>query len=322
MIAIRHILFPSDLSCAADHAFGHARLLAERFGASVTLFHAVESPTVPHPRPVESQEEDSWRQTQTIARAALEQLAKTLTVSHRIVVERKPSAHRAVVDVIRHLRPDLTVMATHGRSGLSHLLLGSVAEKVVQQVDSPVLCVRQSEKAAARPYRRILIPTDLSLASRLAFPVGALLARTFRSEILAIHVVPSAPAAILTGVYAVTIPTEATLRQLCVPTEAALWKFFQPDFKGIVVRAEVLSGSVWDRIVDAARIEGADLIVMSTHGHDSLGDSIVGSNTERVVRHAPCPVLIVGAGLSAVVSDAPGRSRGDGGAPSGRGPSA
>jgi nucleotide-binding universal stress UspA family protein len=315
MIAIRHILFPSDLSCAADHAFDHARLLAEQFGASVTLFHAVESPILPYAGPAGGQEEDSWRQIVTSANTTLERLAKTLTVSHRVIVERMPSAHRAVVDTIRLLRPDLTVMATHGRRGLSHFLLGSVAEKVVQQVDSPVLCVRQGEKAAAWPYRRILIPTDLSLASRPAFPVGALLARTFGSEVLAIHVVPPAPAAILSGVYGVTVPTEATLRQLCVPTEAALWKFLQSDFKGIAVRAEVRSGLVWDRIVDAARIERADLIVMSTHGHDSLGDSIVGSNTERVVRHAPCPVLIVGAAPVATSSVTNACSGADCGAP-------
>ncbi len=317
MIAIRHILFPSDLSYTADHAFDHARLLAEHFGASVTLFHTVESPALPYLHSIGGQEEDSWHQAQTTARGALERLAKTLTVNHRIVVERKPSAHRAVVEMIRSLRPDLTVMATHGRSGLSHLLLGSVTEKVVQQVDSPMLCVRQSEKATARPYRRILIPTDLSLASRLAFPAGALLARTFGSEVLAIHVVPSAPAPILTGVYAATVPTEATLRQLFVPTEAALWKFFQSDFEGITVRAGVPTGSVWDRIVETASIERADLIVMSTHGHDSLADTIVGSNTERVVGHAPCPGLIVGAAPTAVVSASSGHPEGHYGVPAG-----
>jgi nucleotide-binding universal stress UspA family protein len=52
-------------------------------------------------------------------------------------------------------------------------------------------------------------------------------------------------------------------------------------------------GSAWDRIVETARSERADLIVMSTHGHDSLADRLLGSHTERVVGHAPCPVLVV-----------------------------
>jgi nucleotide-binding universal stress UspA family protein len=58
------------------------------------------------------------------------------------------------------------------------------------------------------------------------------------------------------------------------------------------VTAQVHTGSVWDRIVQVARAERADLIVMSTRGHDTLADRVVGSNTERVVRHAPCPVLV------------------------------
>jgi nucleotide-binding universal stress UspA family protein len=50
-------------------------------------------------------------------------------------------------------------------------------------------------------------------------------------------------------------------------------------------------GPAWDAIVRAG--EAADLIVMSSRGHDSLGDHILGSTTDRVLRHAPCPVLVV-----------------------------
>ena len=75
-------------------------------------------------------------------------------------------------------------------------------------------------------------------------------------------------------------------------SESTLWKYFQEDFAGLPVTAQIHKGPVWDRIVHTARLERADLIVMSTRGHDSLADRVVGSNTERVVRHAPCPVLV------------------------------
>jgi nucleotide-binding universal stress UspA family protein len=77
-----------------------------------------------------------------------------------------------------------------------------------------------------------------------------------------------------------------------VPSEAHLWKFLQPELEGLPLDAQVVRGTVWDRIVHVARVEKVDLIVMSTHGHDSLADHVLGSNTERVVRHAPCPVLV------------------------------
>ncbi len=77
-----------------------------------------------------------------------------------------------------------------------------------------------------------------------------------------------------------------------IPSEASLWSFLQADFDGVEVVAQVHEGRVWDQICRTARAEKVDLIVMSTRGHDSLADRIVGSNTERVVRHAPCPVLV------------------------------
>jgi nucleotide-binding universal stress UspA family protein len=139
-----------------------------------------------------------------------------------------------------------------------------------------VLCVREPEHGGALPYKRILVPTDLSLGSRMAFPIAARFARRFGSEILALHV---------TGSGAAGPPSE-------LPSEAWLWRFCNPDFPGTAVSAQLQHGVVWQRIVETARIEKADLIVMSTRGHDSLSDRVMGSNTERVVRHAPCPVLV------------------------------
>ena len=78
-----------------------------------------------------------------------------------------------------------------------------------------------------------------------------------------------------------------------VPSEAWLWKFYQAEFPDVPVTAQVHGGPVWQRIVETAAVEKADLIVMATRGHDSLADRMIGSNTERVVRHAPCPVLVV-----------------------------
>jgi nucleotide-binding universal stress UspA family protein len=214
----------------------------------------------------------------------LEEVARGITPEPRVVVERTSSAHRALVSYIRAQAPDLVVMATHGRAGLSHLLLGSVTEKVVRQVYRPVLCLRAAGEGKGLPYRKILVPTDFSLASRLAFPIACLLAQHFGSEVLGIHVVPEVTLATLSGV--------PETQPRIVPSEASLWKFLEPDFSGLSLTARVYHGVVWDRIVHVARTEKADLLVMSTHGHDSLADHVLGSNTDRVLRHAPCPVLV------------------------------
>ena len=281
---IHDVLVPTDLSPEAEEAIEHARLLCQRFGAKLTLYHAVE---VPDPRFAHwafAHGHEVWCQAAKEAESLLRWRAAKLGVEASVIVERTNSAHCAVVRRIKATQPDLTVMATHGREGLSHVLLGSVTEKVVQQIHRPVVCVRSVEGAGPHLYRRILVPTDLSLASRLAFPLAACLARAFDAEVVGLHVVPAATLATLSGV------PEGAPR--VIPSEAHLWKFFEADFEETPVTAQVDHGTVWERIVHVARVEKADLIVMSTRGHDSLADRILGSNTERVVRHAPCPVLV------------------------------
>lgn len=281
---VREILFPTDLSEESDRALEHALVLCKQFGSRVTLYHAVEVPDPSFAHWAFAHGHQVWCQASKEAEKALTCQASQLGVAAEVVVERVSSVHRALLHRIKTTQPDLTVMATHGRGGIGHLLLGSVTEKVVQQVHRPVLCIRSTEHPGSLPYRRILVPTDLSLVSRLPFPVAAFLARAFGAEVIGLHVVPSVTLATLSGV------PEA--RPLVIPSEAHLWSFFQADFEGLPLTAQVHSGPVWERIVNVARVEKADLIVMSTRGHDSLADRILGSNTERVVRHAPCPVLV------------------------------
>ena len=68
---------------------------------------------------------------------------------------------------------------------------------------------------------------------------------------------------------------------------------FVDDLATCRVTPRVEQGAPWERIVAVARDENADLIVMATNGADGLGERLLGSQTERVVRHAPCPVLAV-----------------------------
>jgi nucleotide-binding universal stress UspA family protein len=280
-LRVREVLFPSDLSPGSEVAFEQARFLAERFEATLTLYHAVEVPDPSYAHWAFAHGHEIWCRAEQAARETLEGRARALGVSHTVVVERQASADAALLEFIRRTQPDLVVMATHGRAGLAHLVLGSVTERVVRHAFRPVLCLRPPACGGSPAYRRVLVPTDLSLASRLAFPMAGLFARTFGSELIALHVSPPAGAT-LSGVPNVIAP----------PDPAEVLAFCRDDLGDQPLRAVVQSGAVWERICKLAEAECADLIVMSTRGHDSLADRIIGSNTERVVRHAPCPVLV------------------------------
>jgi nucleotide-binding universal stress UspA family protein len=275
---IRQVLFPSDLSHVSDRAFDHARFLSEHFRAQLTLYHVAQTSGYP----TDDVFDAVVRRSVKSAREHLERQAPA--EGSAVVVESAADASRALVHYMREQRPDLTVMATHGRHSLSHFFLGSVAETVAERAGQPVLFVREPEHGVALPYRRILVPTDLSEDSRRAFPLAALFARSFGAEVLAVHVASVTAPPSLSGV---SYEIEA------LPSERSVKQFLEPDFYGVRVTPRVLLGSTWHCIADTARTERVDVIVMSTHGYDSVADGVVGSHAQRVARQSPCPVLIV-----------------------------
>lgn len=286
---IREILFASDLSPKSERAFEHARFLAERFRAAVTLYHIVEFPPPAYLRVIRGEAEQVLAGAEQDARRRLERRAVSLTVPHQVVVEREVASGQAdvaLIELIRRTRPDLTVMATRGRKGFARFFLGSVAQQVVQHAGRPVLCVRKPAHGYGLPYERVLVPTDLSPASRRAFPMAGLLARSFEAEVVALHVWPPSTAKRL-----VSVPGETPAG---APSDDDVRRFLQPELDGLPLSVDMyVNGAPWYRIVQVAEAEGIDLIVMSTQGHDSVRDEIIGSNAERVLRHAPCPVLVV-----------------------------
>jgi nucleotide-binding universal stress UspA family protein len=290
MTEIRTILFASDLSPESDRAFEHARFLAERFDAYLTIYHGLEMPRSQYAGWVDVDDDRRARWEQRV-REDLSRRASTLKIPHEVVVQGQLVGGHFLVDlalleVIHKTRPDLTVMATRGRKGFASFFLGSVTEQVVQHAGQPVLCVRKSGHGLVLPYQRLLVPTDLSPASRRAFPLAALLARSFEASVLGLYVVPAPTLATLAGVPDAPAPR--------VPAADEVRRVLLPDFEGVPVEARVCTtGAPWHRIVQSAEEQKTDLVVMSTRGHDSVHDAIIGSNAERVLRHAPCPVLVV-----------------------------
>lgn len=150
--SIKRILVPVDFSAASRAALWRASELAAALGASIELLHVLELPPL-HvmaseayvPLPLEYREE-----VKRHAERHLEDWLSTASVPstvHRALREGKP-----FVEITQHARErgiDLIVMGTHGRGGMSHLLLGSVTENVIRTAPCPVMAVRDDEKAAS-----------------------------------------------------------------------------------------------------------------------------------------------------------------------------
>lgn len=146
MIAIRHILVPTDFSDPASAALTYARTLAEEFGSHLHIFHVVPEPYV-YPWGTEISTlplADLMAQSEALSNTRLAELIPpdeapkgglTTTTAVGTPVDR-------ILTYITDSKIDLVVIGTHGRGAVGHLLLGSVAERVVRRSPVPVLTVK------------------------------------------------------------------------------------------------------------------------------------------------------------------------------------
>jgi nucleotide-binding universal stress UspA family protein len=141
--------------------------------------------------------------------------------------------------------------------------------------------------------RSVLVPIDFSDTSRAALRYAVDLAKRFHSRLHLLHVFPDPvrqpwvfEAGLAGYVEGLALRREETIVALrALATEAHL------DPRHTTTR--VVDGAAHHEIIDYARKQGVDLIVMGTHGHGALTHLLLGSVAERVVRHALCPVLVV-----------------------------
>jgi nucleotide-binding universal stress UspA family protein len=147
MINLSRILVPSDFSENARNALKYAAALAERFSSEIHLMHVVQDVTaslVPEPGFAFAPPDNFMQELRDDATRNLQSLAKSDILEGRKVVTliRQGSPFVEIVRYAREELIDLIVISTHGRTGLAHVFLGSVAEQVVRKAGCPVLTVR------------------------------------------------------------------------------------------------------------------------------------------------------------------------------------
>ncbi len=137
----------------------------------------------------------------------------------------------------------------------------------------------------------ILVPLDFSPPSKKALDYAVTLARQFKAKLTLLHVVEP----VATPDFAASFPLAMENDKLMAAAKNELERAVKSARipRGIVEKILVRFGRSFHEIADAARTRKVDLIVISTHGYTGLKHALLGSTTERVVRHAPCPVLVV-----------------------------
>lgn len=270
MTAIRSIVHPTDFSDLSAAAFAHALRIALAGRSKLHLLHvsqydATEPLAFPHAHSLLAQwglsgeDDPPW------------------VVSNKLGIEvdnirlKLQEPTRAIVDFLSEDASDLVVIATHGRDGVSHWLQGSVAEAVFRRSTVPTLFIAPGARGFVDrvsgdiKLARALVPVDFSPPADRTVETVQRFARLLTGENIAIdlmHVGETPPPLRAASANAAALPP-------------------------VILR----SGPVVQSIVDAAIEFDADIIAMPTAGHHGVLDALRGSTTERVIRHAPCPVL-------------------------------
>lgn len=156
MIALKHVLIPTDFGEAAEAALSYGRELARAFGARLTILHVADN-VLSGTSGIEGYVGGYPEFQRSIEESARVQLDTLVTDEDRRefgakgILRTSSSPALAIVSYARDERIDLIVMGTHGRGAMAHLLMGSVAERVVRTAPCPVLTVKHPEHEFVRP---------------------------------------------------------------------------------------------------------------------------------------------------------------------------
>ncbi|HSE94931.1 MAG TPA: universal stress protein [Methylomirabilota bacterium] len=296
MPAVKRILLATDLSPASVPAAEFAQRLASTVQGEVLLFHAVPWIPVPMEGAFEPQTYDRlMRESREEAVTALDRLGETVRVtgvSVAVRVSDGPAGSR-IIEAVTEWRADVVVVGTHGRTGLNRILVGSVAEQVLQLAPCPVITVRPLPRSWApdrRPLTRVIYPTDFSPAARRAWPWARAVAEAAGADIDLLHVMLEPVPDRHVDPAFVARAAEAIRRD----AQKAVDEFLAGcGFPRERITVDLTTGVEADQIARRAEARRADLIVMGTHGRTGVLRLALGSVARRVLHTAPCAVLTV-----------------------------
>ena len=298
-LPLRHLLVPFDFSAGARQTVAAAVALARPARARITLLYVL-----PVTLPANIGHVSVVLDNHKLLAHAREQLT---TFAHSAIPAEIPVAiqvaeggpYHEINATARALGTDLIVIGSRGHSGVKQLVLGSTTERVVRHAPCPVLTWHCSA-ASTTPstpsvpptteFQHLLVPVDFSPANDEALRHAVRFATTYGSQISLLHVIepPPYPA---WGYAHLTRRDEALTPAARKKLDALVADLQRQGCR--VNPARLTTGDADTHICRVTEELHPDLIIMATHGHSALTQMFLGGTTERVVRHAACPVLVV-----------------------------
>jgi nucleotide-binding universal stress UspA family protein len=287
----------TDFSEESRAAFPAAAQAARKLSAEIQLIHFLQVPPIlispwPEVGPFAMPQDFAAEAEEHLASLAREAPAfQGLGVKTAVIRGESPES---IQDHVTREKIGLLVMAAHGYSGFKRFLIGSFTERMLRAVTCPVLIVHCSPTGEAPKTfepRRILVAHDFSPVNAPLLAAAREWARAFGGHVR-LHFVIEETA----GLYSYASHMHGTFKEYLakVQTEAErrFRKMIQEEWKGINAEGVVTVGSTEEEIIRAAKEYQADLMAIGTHSRARL-DRLLGGVAQKLVRKAPCPVLVV-----------------------------
>lgn len=292
------ILCPVYFDETSPAAIEYARHFAQQSNGVIYLLHVVPTDELHLLRKVYHAEgggADTVKAEQ-VSREQLQELAQThLTgVRYEIMTRLNSDPAAGILEAEKEIAPDLVVMATHGRTGLAHLVLGSVAEKVARESRCPVFSTHRGDSLAeVKPFQHILVSVDIGEHSAKTFECARHIAEYSGGTVYPLHIVPTDETELLLrDVYQAREGNHVNVDVAKKVASEKLEALAREHFSGVRYHTELrVSGDPATTILEIERTVRADLLIMATHGLHGIFHLLLGSLTEKMMRESSCPVL-------------------------------
>jgi len=282
-ISLQNILLATDFSSCSETALSYAVGMSRRYGATMYTVSAVpeEFSDVQPPDPFYLRHSAENKMANLVKSDVFQGIKHQELVKEGFISE-------VLSELIGRLEIDLIVLGTHGRGGIKNLVLGSVAEEIVDSAYCPVLTVGPHVSSKLEPelrLRRILYATDLLPGSARALTYALGLAEHEHAHLTLLHVLK--------------MPTDVPLGSREAERDTAMKRLVQlhPRETTLSVETEFIVeiGAPAEHILKVAEDQGADLIVMGPHrtSYARVSAHLPWVTPHQVLCHARCPVLTV-----------------------------
>ncbi len=294
----RKIVCPVYLDEASPQTLSYAQHFARLGGGTIHLLHVVPTDELHLLRGVYKPDKSGGADISTAERVAREQLETIAQeylsdTPYAILTQFNSNPAAGILEAQKEVGADLVVMSSHGRTGFAHLILGSVAERVVREAVCPVLTIRQGEEEVApSAFQNILVPVDIADRSATALIHARQIAAQHGGTVYPLHVVPTEDIYLQRDVYRLQEGGRTNLVRAERVAKERLAEVSQTYLDGVRYEPVVhVSSDPARTFLEMEKEVGADLLVMATHGFTGLFHLLLGSLTEKMMREAGCPVL-------------------------------